>query len=181
MPENIILGAHDCQTADWLEAYYPDDLPQDWRLDYYANDYPLICLSEQQWLTQGDTDYPEHLLVYVEVTEMLLNGSAHTISSLAPVRALLTRDEKVQIQLEKIGVKSRVALLKSLMNGWWADLDEGRLVSLKPKLPLDLRALRSEIEFYYRQASGSKGYLFLDTPPGTLEQCRTLLNLLCLT
>jgi hypothetical protein len=180
MPENIILGAHNCQAADWLEGYYPDDLPQDWRLDYYANDYPLICLSEQQWLAQGDTDCPEHLRVYVEATDVMLNWPAHMMSSLAPVRALLTRDEKVKIQLEKTSVKCRVRLVKPLTNGWWVDLAEGRLVSLKPELPLDLRGLRSEIEAYYERASGSQGYLFLDAPPGVLEQCRILLDLLCL-
>lgn len=35
----IDMGALDWMGPDWLASYYPPDLPEDWRLAYYANEY----------------------------------------------------------------------------------------------------------------------------------------------
>lgn len=42
----IFIGSAGWQHAAWQGEYYPDDLPQDWRLGYYANEFPMVLLTE---------------------------------------------------------------------------------------------------------------------------------------
>jgi len=180
MPVNILLGVCNYRAADWIDNYYPDDLPQDWQLDFYANDYPLVCLSEAQWLERHDMEWPEKLRVFVEVRGSVLEQLAGALSNLPAIEGIIVHDESSKIELEKIGVKCKVVLARSVTNGWLVNLVEGRLVCLKPTLPLDLRVLRKDIDTYFKQINDRDGYLLLDAPPMALEQCRTLLDLACL-
>lgn len=180
MPVNILLGARNYRAADWIDNYYPDDLPQDWQLDFYANDYPLVCLSEAQWLKRRGMEWPEKLRVFVEVRGSVLEQLAGALSNLPAIEGIIVHDESSKIELEKIGVKCKVVLARSVTNGWLVNLVEGRLVCLKPTLPLDLRVLRKDIDTYFKQINDRDGYLLLDAPPMALEQCRTLLDLACL-
>jgi len=38
----LVVGARGWEHAQWLETYYPDDLPEDWQLDYYANEFGCV-------------------------------------------------------------------------------------------------------------------------------------------
>jgi hypothetical protein len=146
-------------------------------LDFYANDYPLVCLSEAQWRERQGMEWPEHLTVFVEVTGSILKQPS-VLPHLPTVEGLVVHDESLKIQLEKAGVKSKVVLAMSVTNGWLVEWDEARLVGLKPTMPLDLRALRKEVDAYYPQNNDEDGFLLLDVPPTALVQCRTLLDLL---
>jgi hypothetical protein len=35
------------------DAYYPDDLPEDWRLGYFANDHPAVYVPAGAWQSQS--------------------------------------------------------------------------------------------------------------------------------
>lgn len=176
---NIQLGACDCLGPDWLDGFYPDDLPRDWLLDYYANEYPIVCLHVERWeeLRGLGLDWPEQLTGFIEITREALREPA-ILSALPPARALIVHDENAQSRLEASGVKGDVILAEPGSNGWRAKLAEGRLLSLKPALPLDLRALRRDIESWCDPGYKGEGYLILDAPPMVLEQCRILLELM---
>lgn len=46
--------------AEW-DSFYPDDLPAEWRLDYYANEYSTVIVPAQTW--QGESiDEARHWL-----------------------------------------------------------------------------------------------------------------------
>jgi len=57
---NLKLGCYGWNHAHWAGRYYPDDLPEDWRLSYYANDYSCVlvpanyCLQDdiEDWLDE---------------------------------------------------------------------------------------------------------------------------------
>ncbi len=128
-------------------------------------------------------EWPEHLTVFVEVAGSILKQPS-VLPHLPTVEGLVVHDERLKIQLEKTGVKSKVVLAISVTNGWLVEWDEARLVCLKPAMPLDLRALRKEIDAYYPQNNNNNdedGFLLLNLPPMALVQCRTLLDLLCLS
>lgn len=38
----LLLGTRGWDHADWVSAFYPDDLPADWRLAYYANEHRAV-------------------------------------------------------------------------------------------------------------------------------------------
>ncbi len=125
-------------------------------------------------------EWPEKLRVFIEVRGAVLEQSAGALSDLPAVEGIIVHDERIKIQLEKTGVKSKVLLASSIADGWLIELEEGRLVCLKLTIPLDLRALNKDIDAYYKQIHDRNGYLLLDAPLMALEQCRTLLDLICL-
>jgi len=47
--ENLRVGACGWQHAHWTGDFYPEDLPLDWRLNYYANEFPVVLLPEREW------------------------------------------------------------------------------------------------------------------------------------
>jgi hypothetical protein len=57
-------------------------------------------------------------------------------------------------------------------------LGGGSLVILKLSLPLDLRALRRDIDACFDAAREEQNYLVLDLPPTEMDKCRTLLELI---
>ncbi len=54
MSEHIILiGTYGWQYPEWSQVFYPDDLPNDWQLAYYGNEYPLVVIPAEYW-QQGE-------------------------------------------------------------------------------------------------------------------------------
>ncbi len=51
--KTIRVGACDWDHAHWQGDFYPDDLPQDWRLSYYANEFSTVLVPEARWRAEG--------------------------------------------------------------------------------------------------------------------------------
>ncbi len=52
MAENlnqVLIGARGWLHPGWQGHFYPDDLPQDWQLTYYANEFSMVVIREQEW------------------------------------------------------------------------------------------------------------------------------------
>ena len=57
--------------AGWVGHYYPDDLPVEWRLSYFSNEFPGVALEPETWIGIPDTvvsgwvqDVPEGFRFY---------------------------------------------------------------------------------------------------------------------
>ena len=61
MTTSIEVAAYGWQGAVW-DGLYPDDIPEDWRLDYYANEFFAVVVPYAEW--QGEED--ETLLEWQE-------------------------------------------------------------------------------------------------------------------
>ncbi|MCB1758740.1 MAG: hypothetical protein KDI68_03030 [Gammaproteobacteria bacterium] len=48
-PHRLVVGALGWDHAAWQGGFYPDDLPEDWRLGYYANEFSGVLLPESIW------------------------------------------------------------------------------------------------------------------------------------
>ncbi|MCB1902616.1 MAG: hypothetical protein KDI18_00590 [Gammaproteobacteria bacterium] len=46
---SLIVGARGWDHAGWHGIFYPDDLPVDWRLSYYANEFAGVLVPEAVW------------------------------------------------------------------------------------------------------------------------------------
>ena len=53
------VGLAGWRDAPWAEHYFPPDLPQDWRLAYYANEHDCALLEEDDWATADPADWAE--------------------------------------------------------------------------------------------------------------------------
>ncbi|WP_275099458.1 hypothetical protein [Sedimenticola hydrogenitrophicus] len=54
MHPELIIGAEGWEHAAWNESFYPDDLPPEWRLSYYANEFSLLLVPFEVWRTGDD-------------------------------------------------------------------------------------------------------------------------------
>lgn len=68
------VGARGWQYAAWQAAFYPDGLPEDWRLAYYANEFRCVLLPSDYWLDepapvlQELAERPEGLQLFFELS-----------------------------------------------------------------------------------------------------------------
>lgn len=56
---NIRLGAYGWQHAHWLNRFYPEDLPEDWQLMYYSNEFNSVLVPAAYWQTHSIDDCVE--------------------------------------------------------------------------------------------------------------------------
>ena len=61
MSEHVILiGANGWQHPQWDGEFYPDDLPVEWKIGYYGNEYPIAVVPNTYWKS-GSDQYAEWL------------------------------------------------------------------------------------------------------------------------
>ena len=49
----IRVGACGWDQSHWQGTFFPDDLPDDWRLTYYANEFSAVLVPENEWCAAG--------------------------------------------------------------------------------------------------------------------------------
>lgn len=57
--ENLQIGTFGWQYDSWRGGFYPDDLPEEWMLDYYSNAYRVVLVPQVNWLSWGDEQIEE--------------------------------------------------------------------------------------------------------------------------
>ncbi|MGD8711397.1 MAG: hypothetical protein PVG50_01030 [Thiohalophilus sp.] len=55
----ILIGSLGWQFDDWQDSFYPEDLPLEWRLGYYSNEFPLAVITDKE--RQDETELLESL------------------------------------------------------------------------------------------------------------------------
>lgn len=74
--ESIRIGGVGWDHEHWINEFYPDDLPEDWRLNYYANEFSTVLVAEDIWrsnLTHLDEwfdEVPEGFRFYFQASEI---------------------------------------------------------------------------------------------------------------
>ena len=68
------VGARGWDHPDWVGSLYPADLPSDWRLAYYANEFSVVVVEEGDWLAGEDLsglgwadDVPDEFRFFLEL------------------------------------------------------------------------------------------------------------------
>lgn len=60
MPEQVVkVGAVGWLHKQWDQNYYPEDIPREWKLDYYANELSCVLLLPEFWLNAAVDDIEE--------------------------------------------------------------------------------------------------------------------------
>lgn len=54
MKHSINLGAYGWQRGPWLGTFYPEDLPENWQLTYYSNEFNTVLVPASYWQTQEE-------------------------------------------------------------------------------------------------------------------------------
>jgi len=56
---DILIGATGWNHPAWVGSYYPEDLPEDWRLSYYSNELNTVLVPESDWTNKNRDDIEE--------------------------------------------------------------------------------------------------------------------------
>lgn len=53
MAEPLMIGTRGWEHAPWLDDFYPDELPPDWRFCYYSNNLRSVLVPQELWPQTG--------------------------------------------------------------------------------------------------------------------------------
>jgi hypothetical protein len=176
--DRLLIGTAGWQRPAWADAFYPEDLPPDWRLAYYAN----VCDA----LLVGQADLAD---CRVEDFDRLLDEAGDDLwlfvdgTGLAPAwREWLAGLPRARVV--PLGVTGQASAVGSGGAPWsaeghddWVDPGSGRRLRRWPLEVFDLRALREPA----RALAPEVAVLIVDGPAGSpahVGELRTLLGLL---
>lgn len=133
--ENLQIGTYGWLHPSWEGSFYPDDMPEEWQLDYYSNAFRVVLVPEKQWIGWDEKDLEECVDAVEGEFEFYLR-----------VDDVITADKEQQMQRIQQGLGS---LLKGVVVFSETEIPEpliyGQPVSLVSK-NLIMSGWHSEIE-----------------------------------
>lgn len=113
MHKSIKVGLFDWTNFSSNNSFYPDDLPVDWKLSFYANEFETACISVDQnldfsLLSEWLDDLPDNfeLSFYVQKTELLERLSETLLEVGEKVNYLIVQQPHPDFLLQNESVKS---------------------------------------------------------------------------
>jgi hypothetical protein len=77
-PSEIHVAARGWLHPSWQEDFYPDGLPEDWRLSYYSNEFRAVVVPAAEWtgletveIERWTEDVSQTFLFYLEVEDLV--------------------------------------------------------------------------------------------------------------
>lgn len=171
-PRRLLLGTVAWDRPDWRAAYYPQDLPDAWRLAYYANDCDCLMLAAGDWCALDDESLAEAgaVLRYLLLAPRQWTDShSACLARFDPARSVLLGAVPAAL------VGDREVWPERAPDRWCSDAGEG--VERWALDEFDLRALRARAATLDHRTRA----LCIDGPaasPGRIAELRTLLELL---
>lgn len=198
MVPSVEVGAVGWEHPEWLEGFYPPDLPQDWRLAYYGNEYRCVLVPAAvldragvDLVARWCEEVPEGFRFYLELEDafterderrLLLEAVACRLGGFvlegSPERTPCIQRALAE-RFPEAAVVRRGAPAGS--NRLWIPGVSG------PTGPVGLvrwdqapqpAELRAQIECFVAATGGGGGVLLIDGAPETAEMARTVVDLL---
>ena len=120
MSEHVVLiGARGWQHNDWIGEFYPDDLPDDWRLGYYGNEYPVVMVPAS-YLSADESEYEQWLEESDDSLRMIVEwpaqgaGQQQVAAAQKAVELLAQRVMAIMIPVESDITESDYTIYKEL-------------------------------------------------------------------
>lgn len=104
---DVLVGAMDWRHEPWIKGFYPVDLPQDWRLSYYANEYTTMVID----LAEFDADGREELLAELEDC----HENFHPVLKIQTPRL---RADEIELFLDALGEQDKLSGFNRLAGVW---------------------------------------------------------------
>lgn len=54
--DNLQIGTYGWSYQDWRGSFYPEDLPEEWELDFYNNAFHVVLVPLNQWMAWQDDE-----------------------------------------------------------------------------------------------------------------------------
>lgn len=202
---SILLMSRGWDYDGWENEFYPDDLPQDWRLSYYANEFHGVVAPESAWLEQDDCeewveDVHEEFRFYIELTTQqgIESGRLHRVVEILGGRVaglVVDGAEDLISALMEAGLPQLPVILpaglhKSISeSGVWADTQEvlaadaaATTILIKGEASQNLADMRKLADLLHQRAKSDVPSLmvFAGEVPDVrmMQDCRIMLNLM---
>jgi hypothetical protein len=157
-PHRLIVGARGWDHPGWNGKFYPEDLPQDWRLSYYANEFSGVLVPKSIWQTSEPElianwcdDVPDDFLFFLEASD------SH---ALAPLRVTC----------------------RDLFGQHWGGIPVTNAAVMSADEKWDMRSLRVRFDALVSQPQGAAvpGFFLCGDPPniGHMRAARLLADML---
>lgn len=190
---SLELAGYGGAPADWSNCFYPDDLPPEWQMAYYANEFSTVLLPASFW--QGKTDFQrlaeswlletrDSFRFHAEITTSLLRSPEGMLACRQVMEVLGARLAGILLHeeaLPELPASLAQYTCHVLQAGHW--LAEAHTASAQQlgiwqaHQPLSPLALRERFTHLLQQAGGQDVLLFLDMPWASVEQVRLMQQL----
>ena len=102
----VLIGACGWKHAAWLDEFYSDDLPEDWQLGFYSNEFPVVYVSSTDWLDADDfddwvEDVSDSFSFILEIPPSVLTNGDTFASVLTKIKSLNEHCLGVVLSLEQ--------------------------------------------------------------------------------
>jgi len=185
MAENthkVLIGARGWLHRGWQGSFYPDDLPQAWRLAYYANEFSMVVIREQEWAQIDDIsalreDCSQDFHFIVELPA--LAGGETSSSHINRIRQLDSQCAGVIISADQ--TQQALVDCQSLLPETIPCYIEGENSLIKVRADIPLKELRALMETALQLPGSSSALLIVEGDPPNIELLRnaeTMLGLL---
>lgn len=184
----------------WHEDFYPPDLPPDWRLSYYANEFREVLVPASVWLRehtpdlrQWDEDTAHEFRFYIHVTATLLSR----LDWSTVIQRLLSLDEKLggivmdrrsaafgQFAQALNGVYPEAEIFEDageLVEGslrCWRGVEGNLIGRLNGICNTDLKRLRTHIERFVETTETESGVIFIEGDIKVVQDATVIARLL---
>jgi hypothetical protein len=179
----------DDASSDWA-AFFPEDLPEDWRLPFYAHYWKVLLLPSKDWARMHSdplwlSDLPEDLNLYFEIPPSG-RGSGALMATLTERLGLRLGGFLVgsadcpvpSVSREYLFARVPFPSVPGALRATAYAGDTGAVCIVEPQPGLALRDRRALLEALVQALPGSARTLFLKCDPKALEDSETILRLI---
>lgn len=200
MSNSLMLAAVGLEGPGWDSEYYPEDLPEEWRLGYYANEFRGLLIPAAVWAEEPDAgqwleDVNEDFAFYFQLSDRMTGAelkrvlkAAEQLGSYLQGLIIEAEDseayEDLQQQLSSVLPGRELAVMtpcSDLPLCW-----QGENKTFGPYGPglvrleedVQPRQLREILEQYCAATDAETPVLFVEAPVSVFETLRTLIDLM---
>jgi len=182
---DVVVGSRGWLHQSWVESYYPDDIPDEWRLGFYGNEFNTVLVPWEQWQTsvealeEGLDDTSDDFHLYLELPEVVETLPAHLSEILDQVTGLVCIKGEAtgwqeQSSALNVALFSLLPNENTLLNCFTASTGDKvvELVLVDKSTGIDdLAVMREQLELVLGFADKRLDLLFVDETPA-LESMR---------
>ena len=77
----VLIGSCGWKHSSWLDDFYSEDLPEDWQLGFYSNEFPVVYVPMADWINEDDIsewaeDVADSFRFILEISADILNDES---------------------------------------------------------------------------------------------------------
>lgn len=203
---SIQIGSLGYLHSGWQDHYYPDGLPEDWRLDYYSHHFQFVLLRPNEWIhavesdiRQWQEDVKDTFSFFLALKPADVNNAL--VAQIEQIKALVGKQLAGLVIMECIGpIDDKILQALCAITRVYIDTDEAQLPPgtrgcwrkhresgqyvlgfLASSDTTDMRVMRTQLEAFKKVCDPREAFLVYEgEPPSSqrMQDAQVILQLL---